>query len=99
MDSAADLTDSTRIARPDYLVASEVDGEMVVLNVENGYFFHLNGVGAQVWDALQQPMTFGDLCRAMEVRFEVDPATCRADIAGFVAQMARSGLVDLSAGG
>ncbi len=91
-----DIADTAAISRPPHLVASEVDGEMVVLNVESGHFFHLNGVGSKVWEALEQPMTLPDLCRDMAERFDVDAATCRADVTEFVELMVRNGLVSIA---
>ena len=91
-----DIAEDAALSRPPHLVASEVDGEMVVLNVESGHFFHLNGVGSKVWEALERPMTLPDLCREMAAKFDVDAATCRADVAEFVALMARNGLVSVA---
>lgn len=92
-----DIADSSSISRPPHLVSSEVDGEMVVLDVGTGHFFHLNDVGSKVWVALDRPMTLAELCQVMQDRFDVDADTCRADIAEFVGSMAQNGLVNVAA--
>ena len=89
----APVDDATILSRPANLVASEIDGEAVILDVDSGQFFQLNRVGSRVWAALATPMAMGDLCRAMQDAFDVDEDTCRRDVADFVALMARHGLV------
>lgn len=93
MSNAPTIGDTTLLSRPANLVASEIDGEMVILNIESGHFFQLNDVGSRIWEALETPMTMADLSRAMLDRFDVDEETCRSDVAEFVGQLTRNGLV------
>lgn len=93
MTEAAELTDDTRLARADGPVASEVDGEVVILNVESGHFFQLNAVGSNVWELLESPMTLAELCAAMLERFEVSAGQCRSEVAAFAAKMLERGLL------
>ena len=85
--------DAAMLARPANLVASEIDGEAVILDIDSGQFFQLNRVGSRIWDALATPMTMAELCRAMQDRFDVDPETCRRDVVAFVGRMTQHGLV------
>jgi hypothetical protein len=93
MTNAIPIDDTTMLSRPGNLVASEIDGEAVILSIDSGQFFQLNQVGSRIWDALAVPTAMGDLCRAMQDRFDVDQDTCRRDIADFVALLAQHGLV------
>ncbi|MGN6374534.1 MAG: PqqD family peptide modification chaperone [Sphingomonas sp.] len=85
--------DDTVLSRPANLVASEIDGEMVILNVDSGYFFQLNQIGSRIWEALDTPMTVGALCRTMQGRFDVDPETCLGDVTAFVGSLIDNDLV------
>jgi hypothetical protein len=93
MSNASAIDDATMLARPANLVASEIDGEMVILNIESGHFFQLNQIGSRIWEALEVPSTMGELCRAMHDRFEVDEQTCRRDVVEFVGLLSQNGLV------
>jgi hypothetical protein len=95
MSDTLTIDDATTLARPGNLVASEIDGEMVILNVDSGHFFQLNQVGSRIWEALETPVTTGALCRAMEDRFEVDEATCRSDLVEFIGLLSQHGLVGI----
>lgn len=93
MNNPIAIDDACTLARPAHLVASEVDGEMVILNIESGHFFQLNQIGSRIWEALETPMALADLCRAMGDRFDADPETCRRDVTEFVELLSENGLV------
>jgi hypothetical protein len=66
---------------------------MVILNIDSGHFFQLNQIGSRIWEALEAPKTMGELCRAMQDRFDVDGDTCRSDVADFVTLLSQNDLV------
>jgi hypothetical protein len=95
MSNPPAIDDATILARPANLVASEIDGEMVILDIESGHFFQLNQIGSRIWEAIEAPTTMAELCRSMQDRFDVDQKTCRRDVNDFVAQLSQSGLVTI----
>jgi hypothetical protein len=88
------LTDTANLARAEGLVASEVNGEIVILSIEVGHFFHLNTTGSRIWGLLDAPMTVAGLCAAMRERFAVDADQCRRDVTEFVQGMLAKGLLE-----
>lgn len=90
MDPAAFLS------RPANLAASAIDGEMVILNLDSGLFFQLNPIGSRIWEALETPTTFAQLCQTMEDTFDVDADTCRHDIEEFISALSAHALVTVA---
>ncbi len=94
MTARPDTTDDdARLARAEGLVASEVEGEMVILSIDSGHFFHLNATGSRIWELLGVPMTMAEICEKASEGFAVDPEACRRDIAEFVQGMRAKGLL------
>jgi hypothetical protein len=93
MSNPTSIDPAAPLSRPANLAASEIDGEMVILNLDSGHFFQLNQVGSRIWEALETPMTMAELCRAMEQRFDVDPDTCQRDCEAFVGTLSAHALV------
>lgn len=54
---------------------------------------NLNGVGAFLWEQLQQDRTFDQLLSAMLDRFEVAPAQAQADLENFLATLRQNNLL------
>lgn len=85
--------DSSRFVRAQGLVASEIEEQIVVLNIDSGHFFSLNPVGARIWEMLATPQTEQQICSAMLARFDVENDECRAQVREFVDRMLAHGLV------
>lgn len=82
------------IARSRAVVAAEIDGDLVMMSIEQGKYFGISGIGTRAWALLEQPTTIDTLCSRLVAEFDVDPATCRTDMLAFADKLLVLGLVD-----
>jgi hypothetical protein len=87
----------TVVRRTDSLSSVDVNGESVILNVDSGTYFGLDGVGARIWSLLESPVTYGELVRVVLNEYEVDRDTAESDIADLVRELEQKGLVETGA--
>lgn len=85
---------STVFQRSSRQVSCDLNGETAILNLDEAVYFGLQGVGAEIWTALETPQSLADLNRVVCAAFDVDPARCEVDIVKFLAQMQAAGLVE-----
>lgn len=90
------LTQDRPIQRDPDHISVPMDGEFVTMSVERGEYFGIGGVGARAWELLEQPLTVAQLCAQLTQEFEVDTATCEADLLGFAQEMFELGLIKLA---
>jgi hypothetical protein len=83
----------TRVVQNREPVAVEVDRSVVMMSVEQGKYYGLEGVGGRIWKLLEEPRTVSELCAALQQEFDVDAEVCRADVVEFVTEMARERLL------
>lgn len=76
-----------RWVRAAELNAVEMDGEFVMMGVEQGEYYALRGVAAALWRHLAEPRELEELCRLVAEEFEVTPDGCRADVAAFLEEL------------
>ncbi len=95
MPSQLDITSTTTLKATSNQVSSEVGEEVVILQLHSGQYFGLDGVGAMVWEKLQNPVTPTDLETYMINEFDVDPAVLRHDLQVLIQDLAAAGLVEL----
>lgn len=76
-------------------VSAEVEGEAVILNLADGVYYGLDGVGARVWELLREPRTVGELAGAVAAEFEVDAETAARDLEVLLADLTARRLVDV----
>lgn len=84
----------TRFQQSRETLHSEVGSDIVALNVERGHCYGMENVTAEVWKLLERPLTIDQLCEALVASFDVDPATCAADVRALIETMTSEGLVD-----
>ena len=79
-------------------VASDLGGEVAILNFQTGVYHGLDEVGQRVWDQLQSPTTVSDLRAAILSEYVVDEETCNLDLKELLQQLLDAGLIEVSHG-
>ncbi|UCF83252.1 MAG: PqqD family peptide modification chaperone [Desulfobacteraceae bacterium] len=72
----------------------ELEGQIVVGNVESGTCFSLNGVAADIWRAIVEHGNLEDVTGTLLRDYDVDEAVLRSDLNAFVAQLLDRGLLE-----
>ena len=89
------LSDDAMVKASGNQVSSEVDGEIVSLNLKSGVYFSLNKVGSRVWQLLQESSSVGDIRATIEREFEVDTEQCERDVQRLLNRLAAKGLIEV----
>ena len=76
-------------------LAARVGDELVMMSAAKGNYIGLSEVGARIWELIETPRTIDSLCDALIAEYEVDPATCRAEVDTFLATLGEHGAVRL----
>jgi len=85
---------STRLKQSDRQVSCNLNEEVAILNLDKAVYFGLEGVGAHIWQSLEQPRSVGEICQSITDEFEVASAECQADVLKFLTQLQEVGLVE-----
>jgi hypothetical protein len=87
------FTPETRLSRTQELPATDLDQETVLMSVDAGAYYGLAGPARSIWTLLEAPLTFGALVDRLVQAYNVSPETCASDLATFLEDMEREGLV------
>lgn len=90
------LSIHSRVQLATQQVSCDLDGDAVVLNVENGLYFELNPVGARIWTLLQEGRTLVDICDVISSEYAVSRDVCEADIVSLMHDLREAGLITAS---
>jgi len=82
------------VVQTEGLLSTTVDDEMVVLNLRAGCYVTLDRVGRRIWELLASPWLVGDLIAALATEFDADQSVIAADLAAFLHELERDGMVD-----
>jgi len=84
-----------KIIFSDTVFAQEVDGEMVLLDMESENYFGLDEVGTAIWQAMQEKETLKEVLEVLLEQYEVEAEVLERDLSDFVAKLLESGLVEV----
>ena len=71
---------------------SDQDGS-IVINLESGKVFSLNGQGAKLWGMLERGVSLRELIGSLAQEYNLSPQQVRQDVEVFINRLQRSGLV------
>jgi len=82
-----------RFARNPDLISADMDGDLVMMSVEQGTYYGLTGIAPQIWIALEEPKTANELFDALFPQYDVKSETLRRDIDSFLEEMLKNKLL------
>jgi len=82
-----EITTESVISQIEEIVASNIDGETVMMSVENGKYYGLDDTGSRIWELIERPVRVSDLIDRLLERFDVDRETCEKDVLKFLSEL------------
>lgn len=89
------LDRATRLRRVPDVLATEVGGEMVMMDIEKGVYFGLDPIGTDIWNRLSESMTVAALAVALVQVYDADIASIERDVLVLLKRMVEQGLVEV----
>ena len=96
MNASLDMTELTKssiVVAADHQTSAQVDGESVVLDLEEGVYYGLDPVGARIWDEIQEPTSVDEIVTAITAEYDVGRDRCLEDTLALVHDLEEKDLV------
>jgi hypothetical protein len=84
---------NTVVSRSEEPVSAQVDDTVVMMSLEQGMYFGLEGSGSRIWALLEQPRRVDEICETLMQEFEVDADACRSQVLGLLQELAQAQLI------
>ena len=88
------LTMNSVIQRSPEIVHSDMDGEIVMMSIEQGEYYGIDAIGSEIWSMLEEARTIQDICAALCERYDVDESVCQQDVIRFLEQMVERKIIE-----
>jgi len=82
------------IKRTRDLTSTQVESELVMMDLPNGNYYGLNPVASKIWQNLAVPQSVAQLCESLQAEFDVDDQTCLTEVLQFLDQLSAASLVE-----
>jgi len=87
---------SKRLEFSENLFVQEVDGELVLLDMQSENYFGLDAVASKIWQILNADKSLAETAEILQEIYDVDESTLRRDLETFVQQLLDNGLATFS---
>ena len=76
-----------RYCRNPEVAFAQMGDELVMMSEQQGQYLGLNAIAADIWELLDTPKDFAQLCSALQQKYQVTTEQCETDVQRFLAQM------------
>ena len=87
------MTDTTVLSRREGLMAADMNGSAVMMDIMTGKYYNLGQVGGRIWELLEEPMTLSALVYKLTAEYDVSAEQCRTDVEPFLNTLLERGLL------
>jgi hypothetical protein len=91
-----EIGSDTILQRKQDQLFSEIDGEVVMLSVENSEYYGMDKVGSRIWQLIEKPVALKQLIEILLDEYEVAEEQCKKDTLMFIEQLIEKDLVKIA---
>jgi len=94
------LTLQTRL-RPnrEEVAAKVMDGEAILINLSNGTYYSMDGVGGSIWEVIEGEHSLEEVVAVIVSQYDVEREVVQADVESLAALLLEENLVETSEDG
>ncbi|MFC2104093.1 lasso peptide biosynthesis PqqD family chaperone [Bacteroidota bacterium] len=89
----SEITLDTVIQQNREILASNLDGEKVMMSIQHGEYYGLGKAGTFIWDQIEKPVKIADLIYRITEKYNIDKEQCFKDISSFIKDLIEKELI------
>jgi hypothetical protein len=93
MKNPALINLDTVVVQTEGLLSSELDGDTVLMGVDQAAYYGLDSTGQRIWSLIDQPRQVSEVCDTLIAEYEVDRTTCEEKVYSFLNELSKEGLI------
>lgn len=83
----------TKLTIPPQVMSRLVGDETVLLDLESGIYFGLDGVGKDIWESVAAGQSLGQAVAKIVDEYDVEESQAQADVLEFASDLVERGLL------
>lgn len=83
----------TIILRNPEIMHNDIDGEAVMMSIEQNSFYGIDEIGTQIWNFLENPTTPEKIITEMMQHYNVEREKCESDLMNFLNEILNNKLI------
>lgn len=88
------MNKTTAIKMKKQLNVTDLSGEKVMVDFEQGKYFMIKGVGNDIWDMLADDVTVTQIMDKLLLEYDVTREQCEAEVLNFLTELEKLGIIE-----
>ena len=80
------------------VVYETIDGELILIDMDTGFYYSLEGAGLEIWDGLVAGRAPGEIAERLRARYEAPADAIEDAVSALVDQLQKEGLLEEACG-
>ncbi|WP_416149850.1 lasso peptide biosynthesis PqqD family chaperone [Salipaludibacillus sp. HK11] len=76
-------------------IVSDMDGEKVMLSINNGKYYNLGDIGGEIWELIEEPISIENLVSALISKYEIEKQQCEEHVLSFLEKLHKEDLIKI----
>lgn len=78
---------NTIVEKREDIVTADLDGNVVMMSVENGKYYGMDEIATAIWKNIEQPIRVEQLVHILMDEFDVSEEQCQKDVITFLTKL------------
>jgi Coenzyme PQQ synthesis protein D (PqqD) len=78
------ITEKSIIEQGQGNVVSDMNGEKVMMSIENGKYYNLGAIGGVIWDEISIPISISNLVEKLSDEYDIETQECMNQVISFI---------------
>ncbi|MEY8717063.1 lasso peptide biosynthesis PqqD family chaperone [Francisella philomiragia] len=89
----SNLNMENQLYKNEDIYSSEVDGETIMMNIDNNAYYTTQEIGNRIWELLDSLNTPKAICEQLMQEYEVSQEQCQNDVLQFLEQLLDNSII------
>jgi hypothetical protein len=89
------ITAETIISRSREVVSSDIDGEVVMMSIEQGNYYGMDPIASRIWELVGDKIKVADLIGILTAEYQVTGRECENDVLAFLNELLSEKLIEI----
>ena len=89
------ITLDTYIKRNNEVFASQIDDEVVMMNIQSGKYYGMDTIGSRIWELINEKIQVQQVVDQLLEEYDVSQEQCKNDVLEFLKELNENKLVEV----
>lgn len=83
------------VSRRNDIDTTDLNGEIVMMDLEKGRYFSLNGVGSRIWEIIEEPIGINKIVDCLLEEYDVNRNECEENVLEFLGKLDDANIISV----